>query len=191
VEDAASLAASEPYQFQWWALNLVDAAPAEQKKGADRGIDGRLYFHDEGEGGATKQVIFSVKAGHATVAHLRDLRGVVDRERAALGVLLTMEEPTRPMRTEAAGAGYYESPGWHTKHPRLQVLTVGELLAGKRVDMPPVKHTNVTFKRAPKSAKVDAEVIELTFGEAPPLRKVAEETAPYVAKPPKRARRKK
>ena len=85
----------------------------------------------------------------------------MDRERAALGVLITMEEPTKPMRAEAAGAGFYESPGWHTKHPRLQVITVGELLEGKRVDMPPVKHTNVTFKRAPKNAPTDAHVIEL------------------------------
>jgi len=188
AQDAAGLAATDPYQFQWWALGLVGARPAEQKKGADKGIDGRLYFHDEGEGGATKQVIFSVKARHITVTHVRDLRGVLDREKAALGVLITMEEPTRPMRTEAASAEFYQSPGWHTKHPRLQLITVEELLAGTRVNMPPVKHTNVTYKRAPKATKADAEVIELTFGEAPPLLKVAEEPAKYDARP---ARRKK
>jgi len=182
AEDAADLAASDPYQFQWWALGLVGARPAEQKKGADKGIDGRLYFHDEGEGGTTKQVIFSVKAGHTTVTHVRDLRGVLDREKAALGVLITMEEPTRPMRAEAASAEFYQSPGWHTKHPRLQLITVQELLAATRVDMPPQKQTDRTFKRAPKSTKADSEVIELRF-EAPPLLKVAEETAKYDAKP--------
>jgi DNA modification methylase len=186
VTDAADLAASDPYQFQWWALGLVGARPAEQKKGADKGIDGRLYFHDEGEGGQTKQIVFSVKAGHTNVSHIRDLRGVLDREKAALGVLITMEEPTKPMRAEAASAGFYQSPGWHTKHPRLQVVTVEELLLGAGVDMPPIKHTNVTFKRAPKSTRADAEVIELAFGEAPPLRKVAEEPAPYEAKPAKK-----
>src|SRR5207248_2579586 len=84
---AAQLAADEPYQFQWWALSLVNARPAEKKKGADKGIDGRLYFHDEGSGGNTKLVVFSVKAGHTNVAHLRDLRGVVEREKAVIGVL--------------------------------------------------------------------------------------------------------
>jgi hypothetical protein len=47
------------YQFQWWALGQVGARPTEQKKGADRGIDGRLYFHDD-ESGQSKQIIFSV-----------------------------------------------------------------------------------------------------------------------------------
>jgi site-specific DNA-methyltransferase (adenine-specific) len=70
------------------------------------------------------------------VAHLRDLRGVIDREAAAIGVLITMEEPTGPMRKAAASAGFYESPAG-TEHPRLQLLTVGELLAGGRIDMPP------------------------------------------------------
>src|SRR5439155_19165077 len=76
VGGAAQLAADDPYQFQWWALSLVHARPVEQKKGADKGIDGRLYFHDEGSGGQTKQIIFSVKAGHVTANQLRDLRGV-------------------------------------------------------------------------------------------------------------------
>ena len=148
LPDARTLAASDPYQFQWWALGLVGARPVEGKKGADKGIDGRLYFHDEGTGGKTKQVIFSVKAGKTDVSHLRDLRGVLDREKAEMGVLITMEDPTRPMRTEAASAGFYDSP-WGTRHPRLQVLTVAELLAGQHIDMPPTRG-NVTFKKAAK-----------------------------------------
>ena len=94
-------------------------------------MDGRLYFHDEGPKGATKQALFSVKAGHVTAAHVRDLRGVVEREKAAIGVLITMEEPTKPMRTEAADAGFYHSPGWNKDYPRLQILTIADLLAGK------------------------------------------------------------
>lgn len=148
LPDAESLAQQDPYQFQWWALGLVGARPVEQKKGADKGIDGRLYFHDDRASGYTKQIIFSVKAGHTSVPHVRDLRGVIDREKAQIGVLLTMEEPTRPMRTEAASAGFYDSP-WGTRHPRLQLLTIAELLAGKNVDRPP-HEGNVTFKRAPK-----------------------------------------
>jgi len=148
LPDAKALAESDPYQFQWWALGLVGARPVEQKKGSDKGIDGRIYFHDEAKG-KTKQVILSVKAGHTNVVHMRDLRGVVDREKAEIGVLITMQEPTSHMRTEAAGAGFYESP-WG-KHPRLQVLTIAELLAGQGIDMPPLRQVNATFKKAPKA----------------------------------------
>jgi hypothetical protein len=86
---------------------------------------------------------------------VRDLRGVVEREQAEIGVLLALEEPTKAMRTEAASAGFYKSP-WG-QHPRLQIVTVGELLAGKRLDIPPVRQTSVTYKRAPKVALKAAE----------------------------------
>jgi DNA modification methylase len=164
LDGAKALAESDPYQFQWWALGLVGARGVEEKKGADKGIDGRLYFHDAPEGGKTQQAVLSVKAGHTSVAHLRDLRGVVDREKAALGVLLTMQEPTRDMRTEAASAGFYESP-WG-KHPRLQMLTVEELLSGKGIDYPRTAGVNVTLKAAPRVQEADAEQPHL-FDDAP------------------------
>ena len=151
LPDAAALAAADPYQFQWWALGLVNARRTEEKKGADRGIDGRLFFHDEPESGKTKQVIISVKAGNSGPAHVRDLRGVVDREKAAIGLLITMEAPTAPMRKEAASAGFYESP-WGTKHPHIQILTVGELLEGKTLDAPPSRDIR-TFKKAPRAPR--------------------------------------
>ena len=130
---ASALAKENPYQFQWWALGLVNARPVEQKKGADKGVDGRLFFHDEPAGGKTKQIILSVKAGKLHAHYVRDLRGVVEREKAAIGVLIAMGEPTKPMRKEAASAGFYESnwnPGSTAKHPRIQILTVAELLDG-------------------------------------------------------------
>ena len=159
VAGAAELAASDPYQFQWWALGRVGARPGEEKKGADRGIDGRLFFHDEGAKGATKKIILSVKAGKTSVAHLRDLRGVLDREGAQIGVLISMQTPTKPMRSEAADAGFYTSP-WG-KHPCLQLLTVEDLLAGKGIDYPAVTGSNVTFKRAPREQKKVAEQLHL------------------------------
>ena len=76
---------------------------------------------------------------------------MVEREQAALGVLLTLNAPTKAMRTEAASAGFYASP-WG-QHPRVQILTVGELLAGKRLDAPPPRQTSLTYKRAPKALK--------------------------------------
>jgi site-specific DNA-methyltransferase (adenine-specific) len=152
VQDAERLAASDPYQFQWWALGLVGARPVEQKKGGDKGIDGRLYFHDDASA-ASKQAIFSVKAGQSlNPGMVRDLGHVVGREKAAIGVLLTMREPTAGMRTEAAGAGFYRSPGWHKDYPRLQIISVADLLAGKQVDLPPSGDFR-TFKKSPKIAK--------------------------------------
>ena len=148
LPDAAVLGKDDPFQFQWWALGLVGARPVEQKKGADKGIDGRLYFHDDMAGAKTKQIIFSVKAGRTSVPHVRDLRGVIERENAEIGVLLSLQEPTKPMRTEAMGAGFYESP-WGTRHPRIQLLTVTDLLLGKGVNRP-TQQGNVTFKKAPK-----------------------------------------
>lgn len=147
LPDAAKLADEDPYQFQWWVLGLVGARPVEQKKGADKGIDGRIYFH-EGSSDKTRQIILSVKAGHVNVGQVRELRGVLDREKAEIGVLLCMEEPTIPMRKEAASAGFYTSP-WG-RHPRLQILTVEDLLTGKAISRPPTQ-TSVTFRRAPKA----------------------------------------
>jgi hypothetical protein len=76
---------------------------------------------------------------------------VIDREKAEIGVLITMEKPTKAMRTEALSAGFYESPWGRKKHRRIQILTVEELLDGKAIDMPPIQHTSVTFKKAPKA----------------------------------------
>src|SRR5579863_8946267 len=137
LPDAQALAAQDKYQFQYWALGLVGARPAEQKKGADHGIDGRLYFHDGDRGGA-KQVIFSIKGGHTDVSDVRDLGHVMTRENAQIGVLISLHEPTAPMRTEAATAGFYGTT-WYGSFPRLQVLTIRELLDGKRVAMPAIR----------------------------------------------------
>ena len=153
LPDAQALADSDPYQFQWWALGLVGARPVEPKKGADKGIDGRLYFHDDAEG-ETKQVILSVKAGHTGRSHMHELRGVVEREEAEIGVLITMQAPTQPMRREAASAGFYHSPGWNTDHPRLQILTVAELLAGQGIDMPPLRQVSTTYRKAPRALRL-------------------------------------
>jgi site-specific DNA-methyltransferase (adenine-specific) len=166
VSDAEDLAQSDPYQFQWWALGLVGARPAEGKKGADKGIDGRIYFHDEPKSGKTKQIVLSVKAGKLQAIYVRDLRGVIEREKAEIGVLISMGEPTAKMKAEAASAGFYESP-YGKKYARLQILTVADLLAGKDIDYPPSSHKkDVTFKVAPKAgAKAVTGVLPFGGGE--------------------------
>ncbi len=146
LEGARELAQLDRYQFQFWALGLVGARPTEEKKGADKGIDGRLYFQDEAKG--TKQIIFEVKSGKVNASIVRSLRGVIDREGAQIGVLLTLEEPSGPMRSEAATAGFYDSPYTGESYPRLQILTIEELLNGRKVAAPHLHHFSTTFKRA-------------------------------------------
>ena len=170
VEDAAVLAREDAFQFQAWALGLVGARVAgSDKKGGDKGIDGRLYFHDS-PSGPTRQIIFSVKAGHLVPSFVRDLGHVVTREQADIGVLISFDEPTAGMKAEAAGAGFYTSP-WGN-HPRLQLRTVGELLAGKGIDYSHVAGANVTHKKAAKAGVAPAESLEM-FGRA------AETPTPY------------
>ncbi len=161
VAGAATLAEQDKYQFQWWALGLVGARPAEQKKGADRGIDGRLYFHDDNTQ-KSKQILFSVKAGGVTVSQIRDLRGTLERENAEIGVVLCFEAPPKPMMKEAAEAGFYKSPDG-SSYPRMQVLTVEQLLKGQQVQYP-LHRRDATFKQAPRSRSAPASNLSLPLG---------------------------
>ena len=121
---------ADPHQFQWWAVSLVRGQPTQpEKKGGDRGIDGRLVFMDTPEG-AVKAVVISVKGGGAGPSDVRDLRGVCDRE-GALGVFVMLREPTREMRAEATGAGEYTSPLYGRAFPKLQIVTIKQLLDSK------------------------------------------------------------
>jgi DNA modification methylase len=155
---AGQLAAEDKYQFQWWALGQAGARPAEQKKGADRGIDGRLYFHDD-DSGQSKQIIFSVKAGGVSVPQVRDLIGVLSREKAEIGVFISFDPPTRPMLKEAAEAGFYKSTDG-TTYPKLQILTIQQILDGKQPEYP-LHRRDATFKKAPRSRPAAAENLSL------------------------------
>jgi DNA modification methylase len=124
VPDAEALAAQDPYQFQWWAVGRLAAHPIERKKGRDRGIDGRLDFHDDNR--ETKHVIISVKTGHLLPQYVRELRGVIERENAQIGVLISRDKPTPAMRSEAASAGFYASPWRNKKYPRIQLITIAD-----------------------------------------------------------------
>ena len=153
LNGARQLATEDRYQFQWWALSLIKARPLggstgskEGKKGSDKGIDGTLVFVDDNSGKA-KRVIVQVKSGHVKSGDIRDLGHTADRENAAIGVFITLEKPSRDMQTEAVGKGFYHSPGWNKDYPKLQILTVEELLSGKQVEMP---QTSITFKQAEK-----------------------------------------
>ena len=151
---ARQLAHDDRYQFQWWALSLVRAKPLggqgdgkTGKKGSDKGVDGVITFLDDNTG-KPKQAIVQVKSGHVKSGDIRDLKGTLEREKAALGVFITLEPPSADMETEAVSAGFYESPGWNQKYRRIQILTIEMLLHGAQVQMPP---TAQTFKQAPKA----------------------------------------
>jgi hypothetical protein len=161
-EDGAKLAEDDKYQFQWWALGLVGARPEEQKKGADHGIDGKILFRDDPKSTKPEQVIIQVKGGKTSVKDVRDLRGVLDREKAAIGILISLQPPTAPMETEAASVGFYEHKTNKQKFPRLQLRTVKELMEGKGIERPTSAASyDDTFKKAPESKKKHGEQKEL------------------------------
>ena len=160
--EAATLAEDDKYQFQWWALGLVGARPVEQKKGADHGIDGKILFRDDPNAAKPEQIIIQVKGGKTGVKDVRDLRGVLDREKAAIGVLISLQEATSPMEAEAASVGFYEHKTNSQKFPRLQLRTVKELMDGKGIERPTsAAASDETFKKAPASKKKNAEQTEL------------------------------
>jgi len=159
VEGARALAEQDKYQFHWWAVSLVNAVPfgGKKKKGADTGIDGLIYFKPEGK--MTEKAIVSVKGGdNVNVAMVRDLGHVVDREKAKIGVFITLAEPTGPMKTEAVKAGFYETP--YGKYPKLQILTIEELFAGKQPNIPLVDPSG--FKRAARESSGETN-LDLPF----------------------------
>ena len=138
LDGARNLAERDKYQFQWWAVSLVNAVPfGGKKKGADSGIDGLIYFKDFRDGKiATEKTIVSVKGGeNVNVSMIRDLAHVVDREKAKMGLFITLAEPTDPMRKEALKEGYFET-STGGKYLKLQISTIEELLTGKRPDLP-------------------------------------------------------
>ena len=145
---ARALAEHDKYQFQWWALDRLGAQPAGggRKKGADQGIDGVIPFF-AGPNQSYGRVIVSVKGGGVGVPMVRDLIGVLQRENEPIGVVLTLEPPTGPMRREAASAGIYHSEFWQKDYPRVQIITVEDLLHGKLPEMPP---STSPFAQAPR-----------------------------------------
>jgi site-specific DNA-methyltransferase (adenine-specific) len=133
---ARALALADKYQFQWWAVSLVDALPyGGKKKGADGGIDGYIYFY--ADKGKSEKAIVSVKGGsNIGVTMIRDLIATVDRDGAKMGLFLTLAEPTKPMISEAASAGHYTHELTGQSFQKIQIMTVKELFAGKKPQIP-------------------------------------------------------
>ena len=152
-----ALAAQDKYQFQWWAVSLVNAVPyGGKKKGADSGIDGLIYFKPEGK--TTEKAIVSVKAGeNIGVAMIRDLAHVVERENAKIGVFITLSEATGPMKKEAIKAGMFETH--YGKYPKIQILTIADLFSGKQPNIPLIDPS--AFKKTRKEIRETQHKLEI------------------------------
>jgi site-specific DNA-methyltransferase (adenine-specific) len=160
LRSAQALALQDRYQFEWWALSLIDARPAQdKKKGSDKGIDGYMYFRDDNSG-LIKRIIVQVKSGNVGTAQIRDFQRVVDREKAVIGAFITLQSPTSQMIKEICtgeSEDYYISKafGPQYKFPKIQILTIAELLSGaKKLEYP--RLAQETFKQAERRYKQDA-----------------------------------
>jgi site-specific DNA-methyltransferase (adenine-specific) len=155
VSSAEALALQDRYQFQWWAVGLVDGRPAQdKKKGKDTGIDGYVYFFDDNSG-TPRKIILQVKSGKVQSGDIRDLKGVLEREKAQIGAFITLKAPSKDMLTEAVSAGFYNSE-FYGNYPKLQILTIEEILSGKRLQYPYFLGS-ATFKRAERQSKSRTE----------------------------------
>jgi site-specific DNA-methyltransferase (adenine-specific) len=154
---AMELAEQNRFQFQWWATSLIDARPyGDKKKGKDTGIDGFIYFAEDK--GRTAKGIVSVKSGKVGVKDVRDLGHVVKREGAAIGILITLEPPTRDMEREAVSAGFYRHELTGRDFPKIQILTVEELLSGGKPDAP---YQILAIRRAPRADTSENMTLDL------------------------------
>ena len=166
VESARALAVESEhdgrYQFEYWALGLVDARPSNRgRRGADSGIDGYINFFDDNSGKA-KRIIVQVKSGHVRRDMIATLKGDMARENADIGLFITLNPPTRPMIQEATSAGIY-TPDHYPDHryPRVQVLTIEDLLSGAEADYPRFA-PEATLPRAPRRRRASAAQGRLT-----------------------------
>jgi len=160
LTEAKHLASQDRYQFQWWALGLIPARPQggqgdskTGKKGKDRGIDGIMTFQDDPKG-LHKRIIIQVKSGKVKSEHIRSLIGTVDSEKAVMGVFITLEPPSRDMELAALSVPKWHSDTFNRDYPRIQILTIEELLNGAKVQFP---GTDTTLSKAQREQEKQGE----------------------------------
>ena len=156
-DGARDLALRDKYQFEWWAVSLVDAVPqGGKKKGMDRGIDGIRWVRTGPKEGEFEKVLVSVKGGeNVGSAMVRDLKGTIEREGALGGIFVTLTEPTREMTREAAAAGFFETS--FGQHPKIQILTIAGLLAGQKPNLP-APASGEGFRKAQRESTIGKQI---------------------------------
>ena len=181
LPSAESLALHDRYQFEWWALGLVDARPArDRKKGADAGIDGYINFFDDNSG-KPKRIVVQVKSGGVQRSQVATLKSDMEREKADLALFVTLKPPTRPMRQEAIEAGFYAPEAFPDhRFPRVQILTIEDLLSRRPAPIPALRAAGNIPARAEATAAGPAGDAGVANGisaspaamESPPKRKL-------------------
>jgi len=165
LADAKAMAASEPdgrFQFQWWAVDQLSARPQERKKGADSGVDGLIFFHDDNSG-SPKKILIQVKSGKVGRRDIATLRGDMEAQNAVIGVFVTLTEPTKPMKDQAFDAGMYIPVEFKsTPVSAIQIITAQEILDGRGVEYYALQRA--TFEDAP-SKPSKTRPIEKTLGK--------------------------
>jgi site-specific DNA-methyltransferase (adenine-specific) len=143
IAAAKALFKKDPFEFEYWALDLVSAIPAQSKtkenmRGADKGIDGVINFTKDVQNGEKiyGKLLVQVKGGTVHRDTIATLKGDIERERADGGLLITLEKPTQPMREETVSAGSYSVSFGKGTFPRIQIITIEELLNNKKPEIP-------------------------------------------------------
>ncbi len=157
IASAKSLATNEDkgrLKFQDWIIEFMLSGVNNPKKTADGGWDGHMTF---AMGKKKEIVLIEVKSGHVNVKNLREFIHVINAQKAAIGVFVCFHEHvTTPMEREAKQQGYYTPEDgiigmYHTQFPKIQILTVEQILNGERVKMPMT--TQGVFKTAGKQIR--------------------------------------
>ncbi|UVT31575.1 DNA methyltransferase [Mycobacterium phage Mask] len=145
---ARALFDKSPFDFERWAVSMINAEP-NQKQVGDKGVDGIARFPLGGKGKIGKLIV-SVKGGKTiTPAMVRELSGAVEARKAQMGVLITLAPATRGVTDAINHGGVFTHPANGQQYPRLQHITVADLLAKKRPQVPPTFLPYIAAQRRP------------------------------------------
>lgn len=147
ITAAEAFAKEQPFQFQDWVIQILHGEVNQQLSG-DKGIDGRLYFRDSSDG-PLRPIIVSVKGGKLKAPFIRELAGAVSSERAPMGVLVVIHPHSKQMVRDAARYGFFNCS--HGSFPKIQIVTVKQILGEERLDLPPI-HRMTWKKRSRRAA---------------------------------------
>jgi len=143
ITAAEEFASEQPFAFQDWAVEKLNGVPNRRRSG-DRGIDGRLYFREDTDG-PLRQILVSVKGGKLKSTFVRELQGAVARERAPMGVLIVLQQPSKQMLRDAASSGFYVCSSG--TYPKIQIISVRDILSEIHFDFPPIQRMDDARKR--------------------------------------------
>jgi hypothetical protein len=131
---AEALFRRSPFEFERWCVMMLDGQPNEKQVG-DRGVDGVVRFPIDGKG-TSDRILVSVKGGATNPGHIRDLVGTIQSQKAAMGIFVCMQRPSKGMIDAANHSGIYDHPRDGKSYPKVQIVTVEDLLDGKRPKLP-------------------------------------------------------